>query len=144
MAPRNKKLKVAYPSGARLFATIIPAGQNVVVRVPDFDIEYQVERPKYQASIKLLEKYLEDVILRGMAEDEDFDPSSGADFKPGGNEKKSPARKAKRDRGDGDSAGVHAGARGDEPPESFGGGLADLEMAASGNTQAGGEDQGRN
>jgi len=75
MSRENKPLKVCFPAGERVTAqvTVVP-GSRVVVQVPKFDIKFSVEQAKYKESLRRLEKYLEDLILKGMA-DEDSNPS---------------------------------------------------------------------
>jgi len=142
MSRENKPLKVCFPAGERVTAqvTVVP-GSRVVVQVPKFDIKFSVEQAKYKEALRRLEKYLEDLILKGMA-DEDSNPSIGADFDPGRAQGEGAGRKAKRHKRARHLAGIYAGTRWREPAEDIGGGLADPEVAEGSDPPAEREDQG--
>ena len=82
MSQRNKQLAVSAPTGEPIVARIDVTEFEATVRVPKYSIQFTVKKPEYKLAIKKLEKYLEDLILKGMA-DEDFNPGIGADFDPG-------------------------------------------------------------
>ena len=137
---RIKTLKVATPDGVAVTAEIRPSSTTVMVRIPKFSIEYSVEKVKYKLSIKLLEKYLEDVILKGMA-DENFDTSIGVEFDPGGTKGKNLRGKVKRTERARRPAGVHLGARGKKSTQGSGVGISDSAVAKVRRAKIGGEDK---
>ena len=140
---RIKTLEVCTPDGVAVTAEIMSTVNSVMVRVPKFGINYHVERAKYKPSIKLLEKYLEDLILKGMA-DEDIDTSIGVNFDPGGSKGKNLHRKVKRDKGKRRPSGIHLGTRGKKSAQGSGIGVSDSAMAKVRHSKIGGKDKSGN
>lgn len=141
MSQRDKPLKVCFPSGERVIAKITPVpGGKIVVAVPEFSIKFSVERLKYKEALKRLEKYLEDLILKGMA-DENFDTGSGADFDPGRAPEESTGGQVERPKRPRRPTGVHAGPRGNKSTESVGSGPGIDEMAEGSDPPISGENQ---
>ena len=126
-----RPLKVSTPEGKRIEAEIIRMQDYVQVAIPFLDavkkddppfakdgvIHFPVERSKYEETIVKLEKYLESLFLKGMG-DEDLHRSLGVKLKSGGVKKSRFSGKAKVPGGEGSTAGVYPGPRGDEPSKS--------------------------
>ncbi len=146
-------LKVSNPKGERIYAKILRLGDNVRIEInylevvkkddPPFAhngvITISVSRKKYSETIATLTQYLEDLFLKGMA-DENIYTSLGAKPKSRGIKKSDSGKKAGRVEGERDSSSVHISPRGDESSESSRGRESESEMAEGGNSEDSGKD----
>jgi len=105
-------------------------------------IIFTVERKDYEETIIKLEKYLEDLFLKGMA-DEDLHRSLRIEPKSGRVKAARLSRKARSTKRKRYSAGVHSGTRGREQAESDRPGNSDAEVASSGYSNFERQDQDR-
>jgi len=114
---RNRQLNVSLPSGEAVVAKIHHMGGRIIIEIPKFKIKVSSLQKEYKATIRALEKYLEDFILKGMA-NEDFDPSLRISDDSGGIDKVNIRRETKTDKGQGSSSGLHFGTRRKKSTES--------------------------
>lgn len=148
-----RPLKVSTPDGERIVARVLRHGDQAKIEVnylevvkkddPPFAhngvISFNVPVANYPKTIELLTRYLEDLFLKGMA-DEDIYTGLGA--------KPKPRRTAKRDSGgktssverEGDSPGVHLSPRRDEQTKSSWGRKPSPEVAEGGDPSDSAED----
>ena len=131
MSAYSKPLKVSTPEGKRVVALINRTFDNVLIEIPFLEvvlkdeasfsrngvIHINVPRKKYMETINLLTKYLEDLFLKGMA-DEDIYSSLGATPKPRRVEKPDPVRAVIDATREGGGPGVRARAGGSKPTAS--------------------------
>lgn len=148
----SRLLRVATPNGERIRANIVQMGDNVRIEVrplevvkkddPPFAqngvIRFQIPSSKYKDTIATLTQYLEDLFLKGMA-DEDIYTSLGAKPKRKRTKRSRKTREIEIDQGEGDTPSVYDRTRGDEQTESAGGGDSDSEVAESGDSDSEGE-----
>ncbi len=139
---RDKQLAVCAPTGEPIIAKISSTKSIVTVQVLKYKINFQVERTKYKLAIKKLEKYLEDLILKGMA-DEDFNSSFRTDPDRGRIKEKNSKRKVSRVKRSGSLTGVYPRSRGKESTQGSGIGVTDSAVAQIRHSQTGGEDKSR-
>lgn len=143
MAKRYARpLKVSTPEGERIIAKVLRHGEKVMIEInyldvvknddPPFShngvIQINVPVEKYKQTIEALTQYLEDLFLKGMA-DEDIYTSLGAKPNPRRAKKSDSGGKAKSAEGEGSSSSVHASPRRSESSESSRRGKSDSEMA---------------
>ena len=150
-------LNVCMPNGRRVEAKITQMGKNIRVQVDSLDvvkkddasfakdgvISFTVERVKYAETIVKLEKYLEDLFLKGMA-DEDLHRSLGIKSKSGRTKRTRSKGKIRRASGKGNFPSVHSGSRGGESPKSNWERNPSTKMAESSNSNSGEQDTERN
>lgn len=148
-----RPLKVSTPDGERIVARVLRHGDRARIEVnylevvkkddPPFAhngvISFSVPVAKYPKVIETLTKYLEDLFLKGMA-DEDTYTSLGAKPKPRRTAKRDSGGKAASVEGEGSSAGVHLSPRRDEPPKSSWGGKSSPKVAEGSDPSDSGED----
>lgn len=130
----QKPLKVSTAEGKRIYAKVYVQGDDRVIRVP-FIKEVEKDNPPfskkgvititvstntYHDAIEKLESYLENLFLKGMA-DEDSRTSHEARAKSGGAEKVHTEGKTGTDKGPGKTSSVRDSSRGNESAESSGG-----------------------
>ena len=146
-------LKVSTPEGKRIHAKIFRLKENVRIEInylevvkkddPPFSvngvIRMRVPIIKYKDTIKLLTKYLEDLFLKGMS-DEDTYTSLGAKPKSRRSKKVDPGREVKSFEGERNTSSLHTSARGRESTESSRRGKTDSKMAESGDSENSGKD----
>lgn len=142
-----RPLKVSTPEGERIVAKVFRYGDKVRIEInylevvkkddPPFAkngvIQINVPVKKYRDAIIALTKYLEDLFLKGMA-DEDTYTSLGAKPNPRRAKKLDSTRKASSSEREGGTSSVHLSPRRDESTESSRRGKSDSEMAESGNS----------
>ncbi len=148
-----RPLKVSTPEGKRIYAKIFRLGENIRIEInyleevkkddPPFSvngvIRMRVPIEKYKDTIKLLTKYLEDLFLKGMS-DEDTYTSLGAKPKSRRSKKINTGGKIKSLERERDIPSLHSGTRRFKSPESFGGRETNLEVAKSSNSDNIGKD----
>lgn len=148
-----RPLKVSTPEGKRIFAKIFRNGDNVRIEVNYLDvvkkddppfaqngtIRFNVPRTRYVQTIASLTKYLEDLFLKGMA-DEDIYSSLGAKPQPRRAKKVDTGRKVSFAKREGDSSSVHVSSRRSESSESSRRGKSDSEVAESSDSEDSGKD----
>jgi len=151
-----RPLNVSTPEGRRIEAEIIRMQDQIQVVVPflevvkkdnppfakDGVIHFPVERKNYEETIIKLEKYLEDLFLKGMA-DEDLHRSLRIEPKSGRVKAARLSRKARSTKRKGSPAGLHFGTRRGEPTESDRPGNSDVEVAPSSYSNFERQDQDR-
>lgn len=128
-----KPLKVSTPEGERIYASITKVPDRVIIEVrplevvkeddPPFAhngvIRFSCKRENYSETIKILTQYLEDLFLKGMA-DESIYRGLGVKSKSRRTKKSDSSREVESDSGEGDSSSIHSGSRGDQQTESSG------------------------
>ena len=148
-----RPLKVSAPDGERIYAKVFQLGDNIKIEInylevvkkddPPFAhngvITINVPRKKYSETIASLTQYLEDLFLKGMA-DENIYTSLGVKPKSRRTKKSDPGRETKRVEGKGDSPSVHISPRGDESSESSRGRESESKMAEGSNSEDIGKD----
>lgn len=148
-----RPLKVSSPDGKRIYAKVFRLESNVRIEInylevvkkddPPFAhngvITINVPREKYSKTIEILTRYIENLFLKGMA-DEDIYPSLGAKPKPRRTEKVDLGGKVSFAKRQGDSPSVHLSPRGSKSSESSRGGNADSEVAESSDSEDSGKD----
>ena len=148
-----RPLKVSNPEGERIYAKVFRSGDNVRIEInylevvkkddPSFAhngvITFNVPKEKYSETIKILTQYLEDLFLKGMA-DESIYTSLGAKSKLRRTKKSGSAKKVGISERVGSTSSVHVGPRGDESPESSRRRKSESEMAESGDSENSGKD----
>ena len=151
----SRPLKVSSPEGERIIANILRFGDKVQIEIAPLEvvkkddppfahngvIRYKCTIENYRKAIDLLTKYLEDLFLKGMA-DEDTYSSLGAKPKPRRTQKIDTGRKTEKSEGKGDLASLHSRARRSESSESPRGREPGLKMAESSDKETGGKDSG--
>ncbi len=154
MTKYKRPLKVSTPDGKRIIANVSPCDINVIVNIDylkevkkdkpvfakDGKIRFVCAKAKYKQAIELLTKYLEDLFLKGMA-DENIYTSIGASINQRGNSEKNKPGKNDSPEGKGDSASVHTGSGRKESTKSTGGKISNTELDKSSDTQIIGEDK---
>jgi len=143
MASRYARaLKVSSPDGERIYAKIFRLKDDVIIEVnylevvkkdnPPFAhngiIKMHASLEKYKETLSLLTKYLEDLFLKGMA-DEDTYSSLGAKPKSRRTKKINFGGEAKSFKGKRSPSSLYVSSRGEESTESSGRGETDSEMA---------------
>lgn len=151
-----KPLKVSFPNGKRINAKIAKYGGKVVIRV-DYIKEVEIDNSpfskkgeikmtcdtsKYKMVITKLTSYLENLILKGM-ENENIHTSVRTSNVKGGNASKNSSKQIGTDKGKGNSSSIHSGTGGikqtkGNTEESYN--SIDLEMDEINNTQTVTED----
>jgi len=148
-----RPLKVSTPDGKRIYAKILRLGDNIRIEINYLEVVKQddppfahngvitisVPRNKYVEIIATLTQYLEDLFLKGMA-DENIYTSLGVKPKSRGNKKSNSGGEIKSFRGKRDTSSVHISSRGNELAESFRGGETKPEVAESSNSENSGKD----
>jgi hypothetical protein len=123
----KRLLNVSTPEGKRIEAIISPSGTNVNIRVeyldvveqdnPEFAkngvISFTVVKTKYKGALNILTKYLEDLFLKGMS-NENLYSSIGITSNKRRNAKKNKPRKVESTKREGDTSSLHDSARGHE------------------------------
>ena len=148
----KRPLKVSTAKGVRVYATVVRVKDTVRISV-DYFAEVERDAPefakngricmvvhvdKYPKTIELITQYLEDLFLKGMA-DEDIRSSLGAQLDSRRTSKRSSRGKAKESEG-GSTTSVHARSRGSKSSESSRGRKPTSEMAESGDSKNSGKD----
>lgn len=102
-------------------------------------ISINVPVQKYQETIGALTQYIEDLFLKGMADEDTY---SSLRIKPKSRraKKSDSKRETGSSEGEGRSSGVHTGARRSESSESSRRGKSDSEMAEGGDSEDSGKD----
>ena len=126
----RKKLKVAYPDGKPIFATINNHSGIVNIKVdkiesmkdkefPNGIIRMRVNRKRYQEAIQAITQYIEGLLLKQMGdeENENRNPSNVVAFDLGRDSKAGTKRKTRKPKGEGTSASVHSSTGGDNETE---------------------------
>jgi alpha-glucosidase (family GH31 glycosyl hydrolase) len=148
----QRPLKVSTPDGERVIANIT-SGALVTITVPRLDvvakdnplfakdgvIRLTVKREKYQETIRVLTQYLEDLFLKGMA-DEDTYTSLGAKPERKRTTRKDTSREERTIEGERDTASVHVSTRRNESTESVGSRDTSTEVDKSSNSEDSTED----
>lgn len=148
-----RALKVSTPEGKRIYAKIFRSKDDIQIEINYLEVVKKDDPPfshngvirmhttieKYKDTIKLLTKYLEDLFLKGMA-DEDTYRGLGAKPKSRRTKKINLGREVKSFKGERDSSSLHAGSRREKPTEGSGQGKTDSEMAESSNSENSGKD----
>ena len=148
-----RPLKVSTPEGKRIYAKIFRLGENIRIEInyleevkkddPPFSvngvIRMRVPIEKYKDTIKLLTKYLEDLFLKGMS-DEDTYTSLGAKPKSRRSKKINTGGKTKDLERERDTSSIHSGTRGRESTESYRRGKTNSKVAESSNSNNIGKD----
>ena len=141
-------LKVSTPEGKRIIVTIYRSANKAIIEIPFIEgvkkddppfacngqISFSCEREKYAETINILERYLEDIFLKGMA-NEDIYSSLGVKPKRRRAKGQGTKRKITIDKRKGDSASLHDSTGREESSESPGTGNADNEMAEDSNPE---------
>jgi hypothetical protein len=154
MGRYSRPLKVSTPEGKRIIANILQMGESNRIEIafiegvqkdnPPFAqngvIRFVYEKEKHQEVISALEKYLEDIFLKGMA-DEDTYTSLGAKPKPRGVKSPSSERKIRGTERERKPDRIYSRPRRGKQTESDRGGDADSEMAESGDQGSGEQDK---
>jgi hypothetical protein len=123
----KRLLNVSTPKGKRIEAVITQSGTNVNIRVdylsvvekdnPEFAkngvISFTVAKTNYKETLHILTKYLEDLFLKGMS-NENLYSSIGASSNKRRNAKKNKPRKVESTKREGDTSSIHDSARGNE------------------------------
>ena len=148
-----RALKVSTPEGKRIYAKIFRLKNDVIIEVNYLEVVKKDNPPfahngiikmhtslvKYKETLGLLTKYLEDLFLKGMA-DEDTYSSLGAKPKSRRTKKINSGGEAKSFKRKRSPTSLHVSSRGKESAESSGRGKADSEMAESGDSENSGKD----
>ena len=151
----SRPLKVCSPEGVRVVANIMRHGERVQIEIAPLEvvrkddppfahdglIRYNCTVEKYRDAIRLLTRYLEDLFLKGMA-DENIYSGLGAKSKPRRTEKIDTGRKAEKPKGEGSVASLHARARRTKSSENPRGRDTDVEVAESSDKEISGKDHG--
>ncbi len=128
MAIHKKLLKVTQENGQSVCANIIRAGNNVTIKVdklelvkianPDFSkdgvIAMTIDISKYQDAIIKITKYLEDLFLKGMADNDSKITSNVSRSDTRRNDGKNSKRKVKSSERQGNYESLHSGSRGNK------------------------------
>jgi len=145
-----RPLKVATPEGKQIQAYILVAGERRIIEIaylkevqkddPPFacngQIRFSCSREKYLETIKILERYLENIFLKGMA-DEDIYSSLGAKPKRRRTKKQNISKEIDGYKRKGDSSSIHDSSGGAESAESIATGDSGDEVAEDNNPEAG-------
>ena len=148
-----RPLKVSTPEGKRIYAKIFRLGENIRIEInylevvkkddPPFSIngviKMRVPIIKYKNTINLLTKYLEDLFLKGMS-DEDTYTSLGAKPKSRRFKKVNSGGETKSFEGKGDTSSLHSSTRRSESTESSRRGKTDSKMAEGSDSENSGKD----
>lgn len=146
-------LKVSSPDGKRIYAKIFRLKGDVIIEVNYLEVVKKDNPPfahngvikmhasliKYKETLNLLTKYLEDLFLKGMA-DEDTYSSLGAKPKSRRTKKINSGGEAKSFERKRSPASLHVSSRGNESTESSGRGKTDSKMAEGGDQENSGKD----
>lgn len=138
----TKPLRVATPEGRRIIAFITQMDDNIRIEVPYLEvvekdnapfsdngiIRFNIPRKQYAETIQILTKYIEDLFLKGMA-DEDIYRSLGAEPPTRRTPKPDTTRKIIDVEGKRDSSSLHISPRGSEPTKSVGGRKSNSKVA---------------
>lgn len=154
MASRYARaLKVSTPEGKRIYAKVFRLKDDVIIEInyleavkkddPPFAhngvIKMHTSLEKYKETLNLLTKYLEDLFLKGMA-DEDIYTSLGAKPKSRRTKKINSGGEAKSFERKRSPSGLHVSSRRGESTESSGQGETDSEMAEGSDPENSGKD----
>jgi len=154
MASRYARpLKVSTPDGKRIYAKIFRSGDNAKIEINYLEVVKKDDPPfahngmitlnvpvkKYSETLAILTQYLEDLFLKGMA-DESIYTSLGAKPKSRRIKKSDPGGEAKIFEGERNSPSVHFSSRRDESSESSRGGQSKSEVAESSDSEDSGKD----
>jgi hypothetical protein len=137
----KKVLQVATPEGEKIVAHVQKSGTWVIINVPYLEavkkdkpefakkgiINFKVKLSDYSNAIISLTKYLEDLFLKEMS-DENNRTSIRTKSKSGRNERKDTETKTGTTEGEGDSASLHDSTRGNQQTQSDRGRTADSKM----------------
>jgi len=151
-----RPLNVSTPKGQRVEAKIARFDEVMQIQVDFLDvvkkdappfaedgvINFAVDREEYEETIIKLEKYLEDLFLKGMA-DEDLRRSFGIELKSGRVKAARLSRKARSSKRKGYSSSVHSGSRGRESAASDRPRNSNPEVAESSDPDSGKQDSER-
>lgn len=151
-----RPLNVSTPKGQRIEAKIARWGDIMQVDLDFLDvvlkdnppfasegmIHFAVERIEYEETIIKLEKYLEDLFLKGMA-DEDLHRSLRIKPKSGRDKTARLSRKARSSKRKGYSSGLHLSTRGRESTESDRSGNSNTKVAEGSDKDSGEQDPER-
>jgi len=143
-----RPLKVATPEGEQIQAHVLVAGERRIIEIaylkevqkddPPFacngQIRFSCNREKYLETIKILERYLENIFLKGMA-DEDIYSSLGAKPKRRRTKKQNITREVVIDKRKRDSSSLHDSSGGEESAEGIAAGDSDNEVAEDNNPE---------
>ncbi len=139
----SRPLKVSTSEGRQIIANIRRIGENVIIEVSEYIEEVKKDDPpfakngfirfsckyeKYRETIEILTKYLEDLFLKGMV-NEDIYTGLGAKSKPRKIEEDDFPREIRISKGEGDTPSVPSGARGNKSSEGSGGGATRAKVA---------------
>ena len=154
MAPRyTRPLKVSHPDGTRVMAQVKRSGDQVRIVVEKLE-EVKKDNPQfaddgiisitvpvstYQNVLIKLTQYIEDLFLKGMA-DEDTYSSLGTKPKSRRAKKSDSKRETGSSEGEGSSSSVHTGPRRSESSEDSRRGQTDSEMAEGSDSEGGRKD----
>ena len=152
MARYKRPLKVSNLSGERIVASIATGVHKVTISIPyleciekdnpDFAVDgvirFSVLKEKYQKAIFHLTKYLEDLFLKEISNENNSSGVSSGSI-AGRNNKKSFRRTDKKDEGERSSVGVHVSAGRNKQTKGIGGGKPDSDMDKVHNTQIEGQ-----
>jgi len=145
-----RPLNVSSPDGKRIIAHIISTGDNKrIIEVafleevkkddPPFacngQIRFSCKREKYVETIKILEKYLEDIFLKGMA-DENIYSSLGTKSKRRGVKKQNIETEIIINKRKRNSPGLHYSTGRKKSTKSIATGDADIEVAEDNNSES--------
>ncbi len=150
-----RPLKVYSPEGKQVVANILRFGDRVQIEIAPLEvvrkddppfahdglIRYTATVEKYRETIRILTRYLENLFLKGMA-DEDIYSSLGAKSKSRRTEKINIGRKAEKPKREGSVTSLHARARRAESSKSSRGRNTDVKVAESSDKEISGEDHG--
>lgn len=120
-----KPLKVSTPEGKRIYANVFKVGDQVTIEVsfleqvkkdaPPFAnngvIRFKCEQKDYVGAMQTLTKYLEDLFLKGMV-NENIRASFGSESRPERDSEQDLKGEARIPEGEGDTSGLHPRARG--------------------------------
>lgn len=150
----TRPLKVSSPKGKRVYAQVYPSKDKCLIEInylevvkkdnPSFAnngiIKFTCEKIKYPQVILALEKYLEDLFLKGMS-NENIYTSIGASPKPGRVKTKNTERKVRTTKREGSTSGVHIGSGGIKSSEDTRPRHGNIEVAESSDSSDSGEDK---
>jgi hypothetical protein len=149
MATYKRRLKVSFPNGKPVEARISYSNGIAIITLPHYEIvkkdnppfakdgaiQITVSQKEYVNVINQLTKYLEDLFLKGMADEEIKNAlrnsSHGNKTKSGRNKREAGSRSTKSTKGKGNDSGLHTGSGGTVPSESDREGSEDTDVASS-------------
>lgn len=153
----RKLLKVSFPNGKGIFATIHYHNSIANIRVDKLDvvkedgqfpsgiIHFQTSQASYKDAISKVEKYIESLLLKEMGEENASRDTSDEFLAITGRTKKSRSKgKAGKSERKGTASSLHSGSGRNKYPEGSGEGTSASEMAESSDPANSGTDQRRN